>query len=185
MMSGTSLELYYKRNKDNTSEPFILGDDVQVPADNYTFHSIAAKYTMTDGRLLRFNLSGEVGDFYDGNRASFQISPIWTISKHFGMGGDFIYNRVRFSKRDQVFKGNIGRVRLNLALNSRISFDSFWQLDKASKVMKVNLRARYNFREGNELFVVFNQGNNTGNNLEIPNLISQSLLVKYTYTFIK
>lgn len=185
MMSGTSLELYYNRNKDNISEPFILGDDVQVPAGNYIFHSIAANYTMTDGRLLRFNLSGEVGDFYDGNRASFQISPIWTISKHFGIGGDFIYNKIKFSKRDQVFKGNIARIRLNLALNSSISFDSFWQIDKASNIMKVNLRARYNFKEGNDLFIVFNQGNNTGNAREIPDLISQSLLVKYTYTFIK
>ncbi len=185
MMSGTSLELFYNRNKDNISEPFILGDDVEVLADNYTFHSLAVNYTMTDGRLLRFNLSGELGDFYNGDRVSFQISPIWTISKHFGIGGDFIYNRVKFPQRDQVFKGNIGRVRLTLALNSKISFDSFWQIDKASDIMKVNLRARYNFREGNDLYVVFNQGNNTGVTIEKPDLISQSLLVKYTYTFIK
>ena len=185
LKSGTSLELFVNRNYDNLTSPFSLSESVSIPVGEYTFYSYSAFYKMTDGQPLRINLNTEVGRFYDGDRYSFQISPTWVISKHIDISGDYIFNQVEFPQRNQTFRGNIGRVRLNLALNSRLSFNSFWQLDNANEIMKVNLRLRYNFKEGNDLYVVFDQGNSTTSTSDGPALINQSLIVKYTYTFLR
>ncbi len=52
--------------------------------------------------------------------------------------------------------------------------------------MLTNFRFRYNPREGNDLYIVFNEGRNTYRNIDEPRLPlynSRSILVKYTYTF--
>jgi hypothetical protein len=52
--------------------------------------------------------------------------------------------------------------------------------------MAANLRFRYNFREGNDLWIVYNEGLNTDRRRELPVLPiteGRTVLLKYTYTF--
>jgi hypothetical protein len=49
-----------------------------------------------------------------------------------------------------------------------------------------NVRLRYNPREGNDFYIVYNEGRNTSLDREtppLPGLDERALLVKYTYTF--
>jgi hypothetical protein len=49
-----------------------------------------------------------------------------------------------------------------------------------------NFRIRYNPREGNDLFLVFNEGRNTDLTRETPQLPVynvRTVMIKYTYTF--
>jgi hypothetical protein len=52
--------------------------------------------------------------------------------------------------------------------------------------VSANVRFRYNFREGNDLWIVYNEGMNTDRHRLTPTLPftdSRTILVKYTYTF--
>ncbi len=53
--------------------------------------------------------------------------------------------------------------------------------------MGVNVRLRYNFSEGNDLYLVYNEALNTDRHRETPFLPltdTRTILVKYTYTFV-
>ena len=62
----------------------------------------------------------------------------------------------------------------------------FFQYSSNDKFGINNVRFRYNPREGNDLYIVYNEEYNTHLNREIPTLPfseARNLIVKYTYTF--
>jgi len=63
----------------------------------------------------------------------------------------------------------------------------FFQYSSSDRLGINNIRFRYNPREGNDLYIVYNDQYNTYLRREIPNLPFcdfRKLIVKYTYTFI-
>jgi uncharacterized protein (UPF0333 family) len=71
-------------------------------------------------------------------------------------------------------------------LNTKLSVNAFIQYNTAVHEIVSNLRFRYNPKEGNDFYIVFNEGRNTNLTREVPNLpvySGRAVLVKYTYTF--
>ena len=75
---------------------------------------------------------------------------------------------------------------MQAALNTSVSAHAFVQYNNVADAVAANVRFRYNFREGNDLWIVYNQGLNTNRHRHDPVLPltdSRTILVKYTYTF--
>jgi hypothetical protein len=126
------------------------------------------------------------GQFYDGNRLSVTLAPKWNISSSLQLSAEYSYDRLRFPKRDQRFDGHIARIRTMLMFSTKLSMSAFVQYNNADANMLANVRFRYNPREGNDFYIVYNEGRNTDLNSETPRMRSLSdrtILVKYTYTF--
>jgi hypothetical protein len=71
-------------------------------------------------------------------------------------------------------------------LNTQLSVNAFIQYNTAYDGVITNFRLRYNPREGNDLYLVFNEDRNTNIYHELPNLPvynSRAVILKYTYTF--
>ena len=78
------------------------------------------------------------------------------------------------------------RVRIGTALNTRLSTNVFIQYNSVADAFSANVRFRYNFREGNDLWIVYNEGVNTDryrSELVLPRTDNRTILVKYTHTF--
>jgi hypothetical protein len=126
------------------------------------------------------------GSFYDGNRFSVSVAPTWNINASLQISGEYGYDRLRFPGRHQEFDGHVARIRALLMFSTRLSLSSFVQINNADHKMMVNVRLRYNPKEGNDFFIVYNEGRNRSLDREIPQLPSLSeraILIKYTYTF--
>jgi hypothetical protein len=70
--------------------------------------------------------------------------------------------------------------------STKLSVSAFIQYNSNEDNIVSNFRLRYNPREGNDFYIVYNEGTNTDLDLEIPTLPRMSdrtLLLKYTYTF--
>ena len=83
---------------------------------------------------------------------------------------------------------HVARVRAQIGFSTQASINAFLQYNTASDVVSANVRFRYNFREGNDLWIVYNEGRNTdrlSNDPELPFLDGRRVLMKYTYTFIR
>jgi hypothetical protein len=75
---------------------------------------------------------------------------------------------------------------VHAALDTRISASAFAQYSSALEGIVTNVRLRYNPREGNDLYLVYNEGFNTSRFESVPPLPLSSarmLLVKYVHTF--
>ena len=166
--------------------PFALSEDAVVPAGSYTFFRLGASYHVSHTRLFQLRPSIEAGTFFDGWQATVGFSPIWYVSPHLELAGSYLYNRIRFPDRDARFDAHLARLRIGTALNTKVSTNAFIQFNSATNQVSANVRFRYNFREGNDLWIVYNEGIHTDRHRLSPALPftdTRTILLKYTYTF--
>ena len=102
------------------------------------------------------------------------------------MTGRYEYSRIRFPDRDAGLHAHLLRFRIGLALDTQASANIFVQYNSVRDALSSNIRLRYNFREGNDLWLVYNHGMNTSRHRfdpAPPFTDNRTLLLKYTYTF--
>ena len=161
--------------------------DVEVPAGSYTFYRMGASYSMYRSNLLRANVSLQGGTFYDGWSAGLSLSPTWNVSKHLELTGSYQYNRIRFEVRNQQIDTHVTRLRVQTALNVKVSLHAFIQYNHTAESLTANVRFRYNFSEGTDLWIVYNEGIHTersGFQPRLPLTDNRTIMLKYTHTFI-
>jgi hypothetical protein len=139
---------------------------------------------MTKPVWMMFQFEG--GSYYDGKVISFTAMPSWSISSSFILSGAYIYSNVDFATREQLFISHIGRIKAMLMFSTKLSVSAFIQYNSENHLVSSNFRFRYNPREGNDLWIVYNEGTNTSLKREIPSpprLAGRTVMLKYTYTF--
>ena len=172
---------------ENLTEKFVLSENAVVPAGIYRFGRYSASYNMAGEKILRTGIMIETGKFYDGWLNTITFTPSWFVSKHLELGLQYSYNQANFSERDEKLNIHITRLKIGTAVNSQISTNAFFQYNSDADLFSANVRFRYNLREGNDLWIVLNEGLNTNRLSRTPNLplsSAESLLVKYVHTFL-
>ena len=171
---------------ENLASPFPLPEGTGVPADEYRFVSGRLQYTAPQGNRVRPNVTVEGGRFYDGRRVSVAVAPSWYPTPHLNVEGTYRVDRVDFSARDQSFTTHLARLRAQVMLSTTMSAVGFVQYTSAQSSFIANLRLRFNPREGNDLYIVWNEVLVTDRSSFSPvRPLSQerTLLVKYSHTF--
>ena len=179
---GLDLELYYE----DLREPLWFPNETEVPAGNYTFPRFEGDYNMAPGSLFRSSFGWGIQKFYDGWLADIGLYPRWNPSRFLGLSAVYQLNVVRFPDRDQGFDSHLVRLRIQAALNTKLSLNAFVQLSNTADYAAANVRIRYNFREGSDLWLVYNEGMNLDRYRSSPPLPlsdTRTLMLKYTYTF--
>lgn len=178
----TRLTWYYEDIPDFFS---LLGRTV-IPPGEYGFLRGVVGYQMAAGRLLRTRIELDTGTFFGGWRHTLNLSPTWNVSKHLEIEASYLYNLVNVVSTDDWFAAHIGQLRLRTALNVHLSTNAFLQFNSSANIITANVRFRYNFRDGNDFWIVFNEGINTDRQRidpVLPFTNARTLLVKYTHTF--
>ena len=149
---------------------------------NYLNFDIHSPYT----NKWNIELISNLGQYYDGNQATFRLMATVKFGSWLNLSPALEYDRIRFPSRNQAFNGKVASVSALLMLNNKLSVSSLVQYSNIAHGILTNLRLRYNPREGNDFYLVFNQGRNIELTRETPtlNLIDNwGILLKYTYTF--
>jgi len=184
--SGTSGRVYIHGLRESVRNSFSLSEEVNVPVGEYDFFAAGFERAMSHTDLLQLNVAAQAGTFYDGWQATLLLFPVWYASAHLNVTGSYQFSKVSFPDRDQGFDAHLLRLRIGTALDTKLSANSLLQYSSASNYLSANIRFRYNFREGNDLWLVFNQGINSDRERLIPSLPvsdTSTFLVKYTHTF--
>jgi len=112
--------------------------------------------------------------------------PSWSLLPDLSLGGLYEYNRLIFPGRAQDFTAHLVQLRFLAMLSTKFSVLAFIQYNGGDDIAIANLRLRYNPREGNDFYIVYNEGLNTDRFKNIPVRPlhdNRALLVKYSYTF--
>ncbi len=166
--------------------PFVLSENSVVPSGSYTFFQIGASYHVSHTKLFQLRPRVEAGTFYDGWQVAAEVAPILYASPHLELSGFYRFDRIRFPDRDQGFDAHLARIRIGTALDTKLSTNAFIQFNSVANTLSANVRFRYNFREGNDLWIVYDEGMNTDRRRLTPTLPftdTRTMLVKYTHTF--
>jgi len=180
---SANAELIY----DNPLEDFSLADNVTIPAGEYTFFNIRGDISTPRGREVKVNPGFEAGSFFDGWRTSPFIITNLIIRKRIQLSATYMFDRIVFPSRDQQLNSNIFILNAQLVFNTKLSVSALIQYNNNIDVVISNFRLRYNPKEGNDLYLVYDEGYNTDRYRDIPTYpVSnrRTIMVKYTYTFI-
>jgi hypothetical protein len=168
-------------------DEFELSNDVTVPVNGYDFWYMEANLASPENRRLSVTTTYSLGQLYDGNQLVLGILPSWKVSPSLILNTEYYYNQVEFSERGESFQAHLGRLRALVMLNTSLSASIYVQHNSASNLSSGNFRFRFNPREGNDLFIVYNIGRYSNRNSlspMLPELAGQSIILKYTYTFV-
>lgn len=184
--SGNGGVIWQNLTFEDLPEPIILSDDARIPVGGYTFYTFGLDFSTTPGYLLRGNANLEIGSFYDGNKITLNVGPTWNVSGHLELGAVYTLNEINFRNRDQHFTSHVIRLRSLYSLDNHFSIQTFFQFNNTRDLLLTNARLRYNFSEGNDFWLVYNDGFNTNRSQFEPKLPlsnSRTILLKYTHTF--
>jgi hypothetical protein len=176
--------IYYDENLRDSLE--IIENEAYVDIGRYKFLTFRGELTTPQSRNFFTILQIESGQYFGGTRFSFRAEPTWNISRHFEIGGTYNFDYIDLPKKNLTLTNHILGIKGLYMLDTKLSANAFIQYNTAEHEIITNFRIRYNPREGNDLYFMFNEGRNTDLTREEPNLpvySSRAVMVKYTYTF--
>ena len=93
----------------------------------------------------------------------------------------------RFEFPDKALTTQLAQLKIDFALNTHFSLSTLTQYNSTIDQTSINARMRYHFREGTDLWVVYNEGLNLerANRVDprLPLSSGRTLMVKYSHTF--
>ncbi len=181
---GTFVEARYQM--EGVAEDFDLSDEVIVPAGEYAFVNLQARIFTPQSKPLSAMIRLEAGQFYDGKILSVEASPILNVSSSLQLSGAYQFNAIAFPTRDQDLRTHVARVNVLYMYSTKLSASAFVQINNGNNIFLGNFRIRYNPREGNDFYLVYNEYrgfSDTDSIPETPPYYNRALLLKYTHTF--
>ena len=171
---------------EDLADTLTLGNDqATLPPGKYSFAYLSALYGSSAAHALSYELSAEAGGFYDGWKISFCALPKLSIGAGFDLGLSYYLDYVNLTSGTS-FVNHILGVRGLLTLTTKTSMSAYIQYNTGVDKLVTNLRFRYNPREGNDFYIVYDEGMNSDLSSETPRLplsSGRTVLLKYTYTF--
>jgi len=181
---GVFGELKFMR--EGVEEDFDLSDDAMVLAGQYDFAALEAMIFTPSSKPIGARIRLEAGGFFDGNIVSVSVSPILNLSSSLQLSGDYEFNDVNFPDRMQSLQSHIARASVLYMYSTKLSVSTFVQINDAREVFVGNFRIRYNPREGNDFYLVFNEYRGFMQTESIPAnppYFNRAILLKYNHTF--
>ncbi len=185
---GVVLKATSNTRYEDVDMSFALGDGASVPVGSYWASEGAFELRGARAWPIRPNATLTAGEFFDGTRVGLKSDVTWPASPHLEVVAGWEWNRIEFDARDQAFDSHLGRLTLRGAVDTRFSIDAFVQYNSLTDQVSTNTRLRYNFREGQDLWLVWNEGLNLERDvLGVPRLPfeeARTLTMKYSHTFL-
>ena len=161
--------------------PFRIASGVTLPIGDYDFQSGKIGYNFGRQRNLSANISLEQGSFYDGNKTTFAVSSgRLNVGPQISVEPSVTGNRVDVSRGR--FTQRLVTSRVTYTLSPLAFVSALIQYNEASQTLAANVRFRWEYRPGSEMFLVFNsQGDTLAPGF--PDLQNRSIVFKINRVF--
>lgn len=186
---GDNFEVTHVRELQALQDTLFISDALYALPGTYFHQRGFLRFTQARQKRFRHSISTHFGNFYDGGRFTLTYAPRFNINKHLNITGRWRADYLDFRKAGST-KGwvHVARVTLETAADLHLSGSFTFQYNSVSRTLFNNARIRYNFRDGHDLFLVYNETYNTEREREDPILplsAQQTIVLKYLYTFYK
>ncbi len=177
--SGEHIEFNYMPYFDYLDYPFEVYEGVIIPPGKYTMDRFRFEVNTSRKRAWVFDLSARFGEYYTGHALTLETGLELKPSKHLRLQVIREGNYVRLPEGN--FNAQVIQIKLDFYISPKIYLQNYIQYDDISRSWGINSRFRWIIKEGNDLFLVFNQG--WGNPLDRWAVLYRKAEVKLQYTF--
>ncbi len=142
-------------------EPFSpSGADVSIPAGGYDFTDVRLTYALGPQRLLNGRVEVATGGYFDGDITSVDLSRGRVdLSSQLSVEPSVSFHWIDLPGGS--FRTDLVRARLNYTFSPRMFFSGLLQYNSANRTLGTNLRLRWEYSPGSELFVVYTEEQDT------------------------
>jgi len=186
---GIHAELSTETSWEGVLFDFNLSDSIVIDAGDYTFTGVQARFGTSEANHISVRGDAYAGQFYDGNRLGIRSEFNLNFSSSFILSPGYEFNHLTFPDRASNNQLNIHAVNLKaqIMISTKFSANILVQYVNTVDEFIGNFRLRYNPREGNDFYLVYNDFRGfidrnmfPGN----PPFFNKTIMLKYTYTFI-
>ena len=157
-------------------KPFTVAKGVAIPRGSYSFSEVTAAYAMGLQRRVSGTWTLQTGQFYDGTLTSVGYTGARvSIQKQWSVEPSVSVNAVRLPAGD--FTTTLLRARSDYGFSPRMFASALLQYSATDHVFSSNLRFRWEYRPGSELFVVYTDERDTLPS-GFPDLKNRAFVVK-------
>ena len=171
-----------QNNYEMIVRPFFLAPEVAIDPGHYEFNDFYASYSMGAQRRVSGTWTFQRGGFYDGTitAVGFQRGRV-ELTPQFSFEPGISINRIELP----IGAATIPLVtsRVTYTLTPRMFFGGLIQYNSSNSSLGTNLRLRWEYQPGSELFVVYNDTRNTAFLDRAPVLENRAFIVKLTRLF--
>ena len=180
--NSDSLSADIQRDYEFLARPFEITDDVTIPIGGYEFQDFQASYRMGPQRRLAGSLSFQHGEFFDGDITAVGYSRgRIEVTRQFAVEPSVSLNRITLPHGK--FTAKVATTRLTYTFTPRMFASVLLQYNSTNNVLSTNVRLRWEYQPGSELFVVYNDQRDTWLNRGFPILENRAFVVKLTRQF--
>ena len=142
-------------------EPFTPGpDDVAFPVGGYSFFDVEGSYSPGAQRRLNGTLRVRAGEYFNGNIRTIGFSQgRMEITQRFSLEPSVSVNWI--DSPQGAFRTDLIVSRVNYTFTPRMFFSGLIQYNSGSNTVSNNLRLRWEYSPGSELFVVYTEDRET------------------------
>jgi Domain of unknown function (DUF5916)/Carbohydrate family 9 binding domain-like len=181
MQSGDSWNVQYTRDFEWVDEAFPIVETI-VPAGAYHFSAIRGSYTLGTQRKISGEISAARGGFYDGDRTDLSYRGRAELSARLSVEPTVSLNWVNLPTGS--FTATLLSGRGTLSFTPRMLVAALVQYNSSGNLVTTNIRYRWEYRPGSELFLVYSDGRATGHGPgAFPTLLNRGFTVKVTRLF--
>jgi hypothetical protein len=147
------VNVFYQR----LSQPFNIYKNVYIPTGSYRFVRHQVSFGSGEDRRLTFSVRERWGGFYAGTLNELTVGSRYRPNARLGLSLTNLWNAFRLPQGN--FDINLAGLEVSYAFSRFLNASTLVQVNTADReAASANLRLRYTYRPGSDLYVIYNVG---------------------------
>jgi hypothetical protein len=159
MQSGDTWNIVYTREHEFLADPFEIVTGTFVPAGSYRAESLRGTYTLGTQRRISGDLSVMRGSLYGGDRTDLSYRGRAELTSRLSLEPGVSLNWIDLP--GARFTATLLTTRSTLSFSPRMLVAALVQYNSTNHLMTTNLRFRWEYRPGSDVFLVYSDGRDT------------------------
>ena len=181
LQNGDRFALSANVSHERLPTPFRIAPTVSIPVGAYDFGSLRTSFVFGQQRVLSGTVSAEHGTFYSGHKTVLEVARgRVVVQSHVSLEPSLSLNWVKLP--EGTFTTGLIGSRLTYTATPLMFVGTLLQYNSNSHSLAVNVRLRWEYQPGSELFVVLNEQRDSASR-GIADVRNRALIVKVTRMF--
>jgi hypothetical protein len=181
LQNSDAFSLAYERLFEFLPASFRIAPAVTLPQGAYDFWNVRTGYNFGRHRPVAGNISLQRGSFYNGDKTTIGVSGA-RVTLGARLSVEPSYRRNAVEVRQGAFTTHLAGARATFMRTPRMFVSALLQYNTSTNTTAANVRLRWEYQPGSELFVVYNDERDTRAS-GFPDLLNRSFVVKITRLF--
>jgi hypothetical protein len=174
--------IMYTDTFDRPVRPFDVATGVRIPVGGYDFHTLQLSYTGGQQRKISGAIVYETGTYYGGTQQSIAVSSArMEITPRISLEPTVSLNFIDVPQAS--FTATVFRTRATYTVTPRMFVSGLAQYNSTTASTGSNLRLRWEYAPGSELFVVYTDDYDSASRAQALALRNRAFVVKVNRLF--